>query len=356
MIYAIFAVLGTVNFFVDARSDFDAWTAEPSPGQIQFMRKNYDRMKTYSPYFDERLDWFPNAWVYRDSMAIYPDSQIYRDHPDWVLRDKEGRQLYVDFDCRNGTCPQLAADIGNREYRAWWINEARRLINKVGYQGIWVDDVNLEWRISNGSGKTVIPMDPRTNQKMTLTDWRRYFATFMEELRAAIPNTEIAHNSIWYVDNDVFVERQIKASDYINIERGASDSGIRNGNGEFSFNAFIRFVNRVHGLRRSVIIDDDDDTGAQERDYDLAFYLLIKTGDDLLSADGDRGRMNPDTFWSGYRVDLGRALGNYYQKGTSYRRDFDCGQVVLEPPPVATGRINLFDCKRPAAPQNTSVR
>jgi hypothetical protein len=356
MIYAIFAVLGTVNFFVDARSDFDPWTAEPTPAQIQFMRTHYDRMQTYSPYFDDRLAWFPNAWVYRDSMAIKPAQDVFQEHPEWILRDAAGSQLYVDFDCGNGTCPQFAADIGNPAYRAWWIGEARRLINEVGYRGIWVDDVNLEWRISNGRGERVIPLDPRTSQPMSLTDWRRYFAVFMEELRAALPGIEIAHNSIWYADFDEFVERQIRASDYINIERGISDDGITPGNGKYGFGSFLAFVDRVHAMGKSIIVDDDDDAGERERDYDLAFYLLTKQNHDLLSADGDRSRMNPDSFWQGYRADLGEAGGRYYKNGTAYRRDFQCGYVIVDPPPSSTGRIVTNDCDRPAPPANILVR
>jgi len=356
MIETILAVLGTVGFIVDAKSDFDKWTAAPSPSQVQVMRENYTRMVAYSPYFDGRLAWYPNAWVYQDSMAIIPEWPVYREHPEWVLRDDAGRELYVDFACRDGRCPQLAADIGNPAYRAWWINKARDLIKQAGYRGIWVDDVNLEWRISNGNGVRTIPADPRTGHKMQLSDWRRYFAEFMEELRAALPNVEIAHNSIWYAKHDEFVARQIKASDFINIERGASDPGITDGDGPFGFAAFVSFVDRVHAMGRSVIIDDDDDRGVQQRDYDLAFYLLTKSGRDLLSADGDRARMNPDAFWPGYRLNLGKARGAYYRSGKSLRRDFECGHVVVNPPPRATGTIVNRDCDQPSPPRIISVK
>ena len=356
MIETIFAVLGTVGFIVDAKSDFDRWTTAPTPAQIQTMRRDYSRMVTYSPYFDERLAWFPNAWVYQDSMAIIPDWPVYRDHPEWVLRDDSGRELFVDFACRDGSCPQLAADIGNPAYRAWWIRKASDLIEQAGYRGIWVDDVNLEWRISNGNGVRIIPVDPRTGRKMQLRDWRRYFAEFMEELRDALPGVEIAHNSIWYAEHDEFIERQIKASDFINIERGVSDPGITDGDGPFSFSAFVSFVDRVHALGRSVIIDDDDDLGNKQRDYDLAFYLLIKKRQDLLSADGDRSRMNPDTFWPGYRVNLGEAQGTYYRSGRVFRRDFKCGHVIVNPPPSSTGAIVKDDCDRPNSPRIISVR
>jgi len=108
---------GQILFFVDAKSDFDAWTKNPSDAQKQFMSEHYYRMQTYSPYFDDRLGWYRNAWAYKDAMAIKPGWSVYGDHPDWVLRDSSGNQLYVRWGCSNGTCPQYAADIGNPDFR-----------------------------------------------------------------------------------------------------------------------------------------------------------------------------------------------------------------------------------------------
>jgi hypothetical protein len=155
------------------------------------MRENYYRMQTYSPYFDSRLSWYPWAWEYKDAYAIKPAWDVFAEHPEWVLRDANGEMLYIPWGCSGGTCPQYAADVGNPEFRKWWIEGAKSKI-ALGYDGIWVDDVNLEWRIGNGNGDSVRPIDPRTGSEMTLADWRRYFAEFMEQLRAALPDVEIA--------------------------------------------------------------------------------------------------------------------------------------------------------------------
>ena len=86
---------------------------------------------------------------------------------------------------------------------------------------------------------------------MTLEDWRRYFAEFMEEIRAAFPEAELGHNSIWYageLENE-FIQRQIAAADYFNFERGATDGGLRSGSGRFGFETFLRTVDFVHVAR-----------------------------------------------------------------------------------------------------------
>jgi len=333
---------GSVLFFVDANSSFDAWTRDPTSEQQAWMRENYFRMQTYSSYFDDRLSWYPNAWFYKDSYAIKPGSTAFTEHPEWVLRDASGNMAYIPFACSGGECPQYAADIGSPEFRSWWIAGAVSKI-ELGYVGIWVDDVNLDWRISNGNGDAVIPLDPRTGQEMTLANWRRYFAEFMEELRIAIPSAEIAHNIIWYADppNDGYIIRAMRAADYINLERGITDSGIRAGSGRFGFESFLALVDRVHEMGGQVIMDDDDDNSAVDRDYELAFYLLINDGGDLIGADGDQARMNPDNFWSGYEVQLGSAKAPRYRWNSLFRRDFDCGMVLVNQPESTAISVNF---------------
>src|SRR5262249_19043019 len=155
---------------------------------------------------------------------------IFAAHPEWVLKDANSNLLYIPFGCRDGTCPQYAADVGNADFRANWIMEAGALLAK-GYIGIWVDDVNLAWRISDGNGTFVQPMNPRTGALMTLGEWQADVATFMEEIRSTFPSAEIAHNSIWYADEFTNPEvlRDIDAADYINLERGANDQGLTSG-------------------------------------------------------------------------------------------------------------------------------
>ena len=336
---------GTIKFYVDAKSNFDPWTSNPTAEQKQFMRDHYYRMLTYAPYFDSRLSWYPNALEYRDAYAIYRSGTIWQEHPDWVLHDSNGEMLYIPYGCSGGSCTQYAADIGNPEFRSYWI-ERQKFRMEAGYLGIWIDDVNLSTiKVGNGNGSSVTPIDPRTGMEMTLADWRRYFAEFMEEIRAAFPSSEIAHNVHWWSStSDPYVAREMLAADYINLERGISDSGIRGGSGKYGFESFLALVDWLHVRGKHIILEDNDDSGIQERDYELAFYLLINDGiGDMISADGDRDRMNPDNFWSGYRTDLGFATSDHYRWNDLFRRDFECGMVLVNQPDMPTIIAQLPD-------------
>lgn len=332
----------SVNFYVGASSSFDAWTASPTPEQQAWMREHYFRMKVYSSYFAPRLSWYPNALVYKDSYAIHQDSEVRTEHPEWVLRDGDGNELFIPYGCSGGSCPQYAADVGNPDFRRWWIDELRATLAD-GYLGVWVDDVNMAWRVGDGNGDYVNPVDPRTGLGMTLADWRRYFAEFMEDIRAAFPDIEIAHNVIWYAQpiDDPFILRQMRAADFINLERGATDSGIRGGGGTYGYETFLGFIDRVHDMGNHVILDDDDSTTEPEWVYELATYFLVKSGDDMIGADGDRSRMNPDNFWEGYELRMGDVLGARRETEGLFRRDYRCGIVLLNQPDQPTRTLDL---------------
>jgi hypothetical protein len=332
---------GPVKFYVSASSSFDEWTRAPTAEQQEWMRDHYFRMRTSSPYFDSRLSWYPNAWVYRDAYAIYRDSDLVTSQPDWILRDADGNALYIPYGCSGGTCPQYAGDFGNPEFRQRWIDRLAATLS-AGYAGVWIDDVNTVWRVGDGNGDHVAPLDPRTGAEMTLSDWRRYLAEFMEQVRATFPDNEIAHNLIWHSDaTDPYVQRQMQAADFVSLERGSTDRGIRGGTGKYGYETFLAFIDGIHAWGGSVILQDDDSETEAEWMYELATYHLVKARDDMISADGDRSRMNPDNFWEGYLVDLGEADGVRYTVDGLFRRDYQCGTVVLNQPDQPTRTLDL---------------
>jgi hypothetical protein len=338
---------GQVRFYQIADSEFDVYTSSPAIAEQAWMRAHYFRMQTYSPYFDSRLQWFPNAWTYKDAYAIQ-SSAILVAHPDWVLRDANGDRLYIPWGCSNGACPQYAGDFGNPEFRAHWIREAELTLDE-GYAGLFIDDVNMTWRVGDGDGNHVTPIDPRTGRSMTLTDWRRYFAEFVEEVRAAFPDIEIAHNAIWYAGStsDPYIRRQIAAADYFNLERGATDSGLTDGSGTFGFETFLSFIDAVHALGRGVVLMDYGGT-TRQREFALAAWFLISDGIDLMSSD-QLDWTAPDRWWPGYGIDLGGAKGKRYLFEGLLRRDFDCGTVLLNQPGVARRSIALDSSHRTIA-------
>ena len=332
---------GRVRFFRRTDQSFDSYTQAPTASQQQWMQDRFHRMQVFPPYFDARTAWYPNGLAYQDIYAIYVSSATAREHPEWILKDSSGKQLYIPWGCSGGTCPQFAADFSNAAFRRWWIDEAKRRLSK-GYRGLWIDDVNMEFRVGDGNGVFVAPKDQNTGTTMTWENWRRYMAEFTEQIRAELPGYEVLHNSIWYAgpsgvrDADHYIQRQISSADVINIEHGVNDPGLTGGTGSWSLSALHAFIDRVHALGKPVVIDDFATTTA-EKEYALANYFLINDHADAV------GNMveTPDSWWVGYNVDLGIATTARQPWNGLIRRDYQGGLVLVNEPGAPVRSVTL---------------
>jgi Hypothetical glycosyl hydrolase family 15 len=329
---------GRVRFFRVANGAFDRYTRDPGFLERTWMRRHYWRMVTYTPYFDRRLAWFPDAWVYKDLYAIYVGSALADEHPEWILRDARGQRLYIPYACARGACTQYAADVGDPAFRAHWLAAAGAVLAE-GYRGLFVDDVNMTLtRVADGAGRAVAPADRRTGRPMSEADWRRYMAEFTEEIRRAFPRAEIVHNALWFLGHDdPAVQRELLAADAINLERGANDAGIRGRSGTWGLETFLAHVDWLHAHGRHVVFDAGARTDTA-REYGLAVYLLVSTGEDALG-NGPGG--TPDDWWPGYDVALGAALGERYAWSGVLRRDFERGLVLVNQPDAAPCALRL---------------
>jgi hypothetical protein len=331
-------VAGALNIVRNATSEFDNYTGGATPSQQAWIRSHYSMIRGYAPYFDRALSWAPPAEVYKDLYAIYPEeTSLISRHPEWLLREANGKPLYIPWECNGSSCTQYAGDVGNPEFRHWWIAEAQSEIAQ-GFEGLFIDDVNMEMRVGNAHGEEVAPYDPRTGAPMTLTNWRRYVAEFTEEIRAALPGVKITHNVIWYVDReDPSVRREMASANVVNLERGVNDSGLTAGGGKYGYESLLSLVEYVHAMGRSVMFSSGM-ANPKEREYEIASFLLVNNGADSLCA---AYQADPDNWWSGYEMNLGGATSGRHRWNGLQRRDFADGMVLAAEPGVRSTTVQL---------------
>jgi hypothetical protein len=326
---------GQVRFTKAAESGFDQYLLHPSPAGRSWISSHYSRMRAYSSFFDSRTSWYTNAWAYQNAYAIYRGQEAGEEQ--WILKDGQGRRLYIPFACSGGTCPQYAADIGDPGWRRHWIDDAKRLLAK-GYRGIFVDDVNLAFNVSAGDGVLTAPIDPRTEATMTHDNWQRYFAEFMAQVRAELPaGAEIVQNQVYFHVGltSPYVRRAINAATHLEFERGFNDTGIRGGSGKWGYDTVAAWIDYAHSNGKGVIYDVQADWG---REYALANYFLYANGSDSIGMDA--GGL-PDDWWRGWETDLGAPLGSRYEWHGVKRRDFERGSVLVNPPDAPTRTLEV---------------
>lgn len=324
---------GALDIYVMAKTAFNGWT---SGGHWDWMNTHYDSMVVWEPYWDSRLASYSDVTVYRDSYAIKvntdKDSRSV-DHPEWILRDAADNPAYIPFGCSSG-CPQFAADVGNQAYRDDWIATIQSWVDK-GYRGLFIDDVNYLWRFSDVNGGDIEPIDPRTGEVLTLGDWQRYMTEFLEQVRATFPDIEIWHNAIWYADSPGFanplIDRQIRAADVIQLERGMNDNGLKSGTSKFGMQTFMGFIDRVHANGANVGLLDENAVDATGQWYNIAGGLLVNDGGDHVTTE-DWELIAPTGLFPGYLTDLGHALGPRQVVDGTIQREFTGGLVVMNEP------------------------
>jgi hypothetical protein len=296
------------------------------------MRDHYHRMRGYSPYFDARLAWFPDAVMYRDCYAIYVGSQFATDHPSWILKDGFGNPLYIPFGAK--PYKQHAADITNPAYRADWIAQSKAKM-ALGYRGLFVDDVNYAFKVASADG--TLPAVGGYIGNVTARAWGQYMALFMAEIRHALPGVEIIHNSVWYVPEAPEVTFGYAQADWIEIERGVNDTGLTGGTGKFALRSLLDFVDRRHRQGVGVIFDSQARSDT-ERMYGLCCYLLTSDGGDML---GSREGGTPGDWWPGYDTQLGKPLeGRWLRDDGLLTRAFEHGNVYVNEPGAQS--VTLF--------------
>jgi hypothetical protein len=331
---------GEVRFVKTASSSFDG---EAVPANAGWLTEHFSRMITWSPFFDTRTSWYPNAWVYQDAYAIYTGSRLASEHPEWILKNAAGEPLYIPF----GSPPtQYAGDISNPAFRRYWI-ERTKAIAAHGYRGVFVDDVDMWANVSNVRLEKQAPISGVSGQPIGDEAWREYFAAFMGELRAALPGYEIADNAVWYAGasssnrgpTNPWVRSQIEHANVINIERGANDGGLTGGKGGWSLRNLFSYVDEVHALGDGVVFDSSA-AEVTPMEYNLAAYFLISNGADFV--DGGGSSQTVTSFWPGWGVNLGEPTGPRERSSSGlWKRSFKGGVVYLLEPGASAQTVTL---------------
>ncbi len=343
---------GQVRLVKDANSSFDA---EDILANATWINAHFYRMTGYSPWFDLNLGWYRRTRAYEDAYAIYKGSALAREHPGWIVRDANGNKLYIPYGCSGGSCPQYAADISNPAWRSHYVSTVKATLAK-GYIGVFVDDVDMWANTGNGLGQRVAPIDHNTGKPMSDEVWRGYFATFMEELRAATPGYEITQNQVWYAGGgptaNSRIAQSMRQADCINVELGVDDKGLTGGTGSLSVYSLLNYIDAVHSLGAFVDMGGNG-TSLQQLQYTLAGYLLVNDGRDLVTGNNSQ---TVTSFWSGWGVNLGEAEGPRSRTPEGlFKRRFTNGIVYLNEPGASTKTIVLPTAMKNVAGQTVST-
>jgi hypothetical protein len=171
--------VGKLKIFRNANGQFDNYDINPTPANKAAILSLYDGLEVYSGAysFDPNVSRYPDGFFYQDLEAIYVGGNVAAAHPEWIIKDASGNDLYINWGCASGTCPAYMADLGNPDFRAYWISQAQQTMG-IGYTAIFVDDASMTMRASDGNGNPATMIDPRTGNEVTPSVWQHWNLTF----------------------------------------------------------------------------------------------------------------------------------------------------------------------------------
>lgn len=314
--------VGKVRLARADSSDFNIFTSSLDSAVQQSVNQMFQRLLVYSPGFDSNKSWYDRGWAYTSLYGI-PVAEANATNDAYILRDQAGNRLYLEANV-------YAANILDQNYRTAFIDNAKTLVAK-GYRGLFIDDVNLNYKIQNAAGTTAIAYQNGT--QISLGEWQTAVGLFAEAIRSALPQTEIVHNSVWSADSagnylSDSQTRVINSAQAQFIESGIHQTGLTGGTlGIMTIQNQKRFIDRVHVLNKSVILGGVP-AALAEKEYALAYYYLFSAGVDFISDNN----VTPSAPYAGYALDLGAPVGPAVRDGSVWTRQFARGYVLLNEP------------------------
>ncbi len=242
---------------------------------------------------------------------------IVNDHSDWFMRDQNGRIV------RNGKTVYM--DPGNQEYRSFWLERARNSQVTLGWDGVFID--NVEASLVASRQRNSIPEhypDDASYQEATAGFleflYKNYFHPQGHPMFANI--TTLNDPDVWF--------QYLEYLDGAMIEAFAVDwqDGFRSVN---SWEKQLALIEKTQALGKTVILVSQGHREDKDRQlFALASYLLVNHGLAYFRYT-DYEHYDEVWYYDDYSLDLGAPLGNRYQSGAWVKRDFVKGFVQVDP-------------------------
>ncbi|MGC8855211.1 MAG: putative glycoside hydrolase [Anaerolineae bacterium] len=244
--------------------------------------------------------------------------QIKEQHPDWFLVDKSGQPISL----RKG---YWMMDPGNAEYRLFWLNRMREMLLEFGWDGIFIDNVEASLAKFRSEGR--LPAAYRGEED---------FQKAVEEFLSFLSSSYFRPAHIPLIANIVSVNDTAVWKQYVAYLDGAMIENFATGWEKTTLSAqewetqmdLAEWALANGKILILVAQGEKNDLARQE--FALASYWLINNGHAYFRyANSDEYNSLWD--YSNYNQDLGAALGPRTRQGNRWVRQFEDGQVTVDP-------------------------
>ncbi|HTX47070.1 MAG TPA: putative glycoside hydrolase [Solirubrobacteraceae bacterium] len=325
----------------------DGWDPPLGPRALRAIAQRYSLLITDgSAAFNSKVAYLHErdrdlvVVPYVDALAATgPQAFLSRVHPGWFLRDRAGAIVHEP-----GYPDNLLMDPGNPQVIAYRVAGVRRLVDRFGYNGVFLDNVFPYIEDGGSVWYSGLPIDPRTGRPFTNREWYRDTLAFLRAVRRALGRRKLLiFNGL--VTGQVFSQFRREYLGYLSVSSGAMEEGFMRWDGDPA-NSFrseslwladvesIAAVNRLHKLAigwTDLAVPASAAQASRVELYSLSSYLLAAGGPRYYSflREPVRGAVQP--FQRDWSLRLGAPIGPYFRQGGLFERSFTHGLVLVNP-------------------------
>ncbi|GAB4481264.1 MAG: hypothetical protein OHK0031_03050 [Anaerolineales bacterium] len=242
---------------------------------------------------------------------------ISAEHPDWFLLDSFGQRISSDG--------YYAMDPGNAEFRAFWLERATEIQLSQGWDGIFLD--NVEASLSKYQKEFSLPQRYLSDASLQAA-----VAGFLVYLRAENfpPQKRPLYGNIISLRDSAVWLNYLSYLDGAMLENFATDwRGSRLSPGEFA--AEVEMLRASQALNKKLIlVSQGDEQDAARQQFAYAAYLLVNEGSAVFRYAHHSAYRQP-WWYDNYALDLGHPITPALEKDGIWTREFEKGQVTLNP-------------------------
>ena len=266
---------------------------------------------------------------------------ISQNHPDWFLLDTNGNRMRT-----SPTSSYYRMDPGNEGWRNFFVTRLLETQQQKGWSGLFLDNVEASLSEIQGDGLASAKYPDHASYQAAVRGFLQYlYQNYSLPYDRPVVGNIIARqdDATWYsylqYMSGAMQERWSVAwsfTDYVSENKWKSDMALAE-------------QTQSQG-KYIILVAPGNKADANRQNFAFASYLLISNGKAAFRyADDDL--YTEVWLYNNYDVNLGNPLGARYQTGTSWRRDFTGGYVIVDP----VNRTATISASPATAPTSTTI-
>jgi hypothetical protein len=300
-------------------------TAGDEKFRDQILAKGYDA--TITQYYRAEAIQDPGnckaePWKNQIAYKTGDFCNISKNRPDWFLLDTKGRRIRI----QGGDYYRM--DPGNAEWRKFFVNRLIEINQQRGWSGVFLDNLEAGLNQIERDGVRAAKYKNTAAYRLAVKGFvdylythyaKKYNRPIMANIIARSPGDE----KIWYL--------YMGSLHGAMQERWAVDWDHRDYLSAGDWNHDMALAEKTQKDGKFIILvapGGKSDTNRQK--FAFASYLLISNGKAAFRY-SNASIYREIWMYDNYKLQLGSPLGPRYKTGSSWRRDFQKGYVIVDP-------------------------